>query len=103
MNPTTDRWPRVAMAVASHLALLALWYAFVRFGHVPKFVMPSPVDTAASPLAGNYQWWTNVAVTATQIYCRYLLALPVGVLLALLFTRSKTLAATVMPLLVSLN
>jgi len=98
-----DRWPRMAMAVASHLALLALWYAFVRFGHVPKFVMPSPIDTAAALLAGNYQWWTNVAVTATEIYGGYLLALAIGVLLALLFTWSKPLEAAMMPLLVSLN
>src|SRR4051794_8460936 len=103
MNATAERWPRLAMAVVSHLALLALWYAFVRFGHVPKFVMPSPIDTAASLLAGNYSWWTNVAVTATEIYGGYLLALAVGVLLALLFTWSKVLEAAMMPLLVSLN
>ena len=34
------------MAVVSHLALLLVWYLFVKFGDVPKFVMPSPVDTA---------------------------------------------------------
>ena len=33
------------MAVLSHLALLLVWYLFVKFGDVPKFVMPSPVDT----------------------------------------------------------
>ena len=36
------------MAVLSHLALLLVWYLFVKFGDVPKFVMPSPVDTAAT-------------------------------------------------------
>ena len=47
------------MAVASHLALLLVWYLFVKFGDVPKFVMPSPVDTAQALGAGNYNWWTN--------------------------------------------
>ena len=44
------------MAVLSHLALLAVWYLFVKFGDVPKFVMPSPADTAATlfgPRAGE--------------------------------------------------
>jgi NitT/TauT family transport system permease protein len=103
MNGLTDRWPRMAMAVASHLALLALWYAFVKFGNVPKFVMPSPIDTAQSLFAGNYNWWGNALVTATEIYGGYLFALVAGVFLALLFTWSKPLEAAMMPLLVSLN
>ena len=49
-----------SMAVASHLALLASsGTLFVKFGNVPKFVMPSPVDTAQSLFAGNYNWWGN--------------------------------------------
>ena len=91
------------MAVASHLVLLAVWYLFVKFGNVPKFVMPSPVDTAQTLLAGNYNWWGNGLVTATEIYGGYLFALIVGVFLALLFTWSKPLEALMMPLLVSLN
>ena len=103
MNNLTDRGPRIAMAVGSHLALLALWYLFVKFGNVPKFVMPSPVDTAQSLFAGNYNWWGNILVTGTEIYGGYLVALVVGVFLALLFTWSKPLEAALMPLLVSLN
>ena len=37
------------MAVASHLALLAVWYLFVKFGNVPKFVMPSPGPPVPPP------------------------------------------------------
>ncbi len=103
MTQITDRGPRIAMAVLSHLALLALWYAFVRFGDVPKFVMPSPVDTAAALFAGNYDWWGNILVTATEIYGGYAVALVVGVALALLFTWFKPLEAGMMPVLVSLN
>ena len=36
---------RYALAVASHLGLIAAWYLFVKLGEVPKFVMPSPYDT----------------------------------------------------------
>ncbi|MDQ2928932.1 MAG: ABC transporter permease subunit, partial [Pseudomonadota bacterium] len=100
---TQDRWNRTLMAVASHLALLVLWYAFVKFGDVPKYVMPSPVDTAKTLVLGNYQWWTNSLATATEIFGGYLIALVAGVLLALAFTWSKPLEALMMPLLVSLN
>ena len=35
-------------------ALLLLWYLFVKFGDVPKFVMPSPGDTAATLGRSSY-------------------------------------------------
>ena len=91
------------MAVASHLALLVLWYLFVKFGDVPKYVMPSPVDTARTLATSNYHWWSNALVTGAEIFGGYAIALVTGVLLALLFTWSKPLEAAMMPLLVSLN
>ena len=106
MTTLDDRWTRTLMAVVSHLALLLVWYLFVKFGNVPKFVMPSPVDTLATltgPKAGGYNWWGNAGVTALEIYGGYAAALVVGVLLALAFTWSRPLESLMMPLLVSLN
>ncbi len=82
---------RYALAVLAHLALLVIWYLFVRLGDVPKFVMPSPGATFEALLSPSYDWWANVSVTATEIFGGYFLALVIGVLLALVFTWSKTL------------
>ena len=98
-----DRIGRIALAIAAHLALLLVWYLFVKLGNVPRFVMPSPVDTLNALLQPNYSWWTNIAVTGTEIFAGYFLALVVGVALALAFSWSKTLESFFMPLLVSLN
>jgi NitT/TauT family transport system permease protein len=92
-----------ALGVAAHLLLLLAWYLFVRFGDVPKFVMPSPADTLRALFVPDYGWWPNIRVTATEIFGGYALALVVGVLLAMLFTWSKTLEAMMLPLLVTLN
>ena len=100
MNENLQRW---TLAVLAHIALVAAWYLFVKLGNVPRFVMPSPGDTLDALVAPNYNWWANVAVTATEIFGGYFLALIVGVALALVFTWSKTLEAFFMPLLVSLN
>ncbi|OFZ92701.1 MAG: nitrate ABC transporter permease [Betaproteobacteria bacterium RIFCSPLOWO2_02_67_12] len=99
----TETLTRYAFAVLAHLALLLAWYLFVKLGNVPKFVMPSPAETLDALLSPNYGWWSNVAVTATEIFAGYFLALVAGVALALAFTWSKTLEAFFMPLLVSLN
>ena len=103
MDRSNDNLTRYGYAVVSHLALLVIWYLFVRIYEVPKFVMPSPVETANALLVPNYDWWKNSLVTGTEIYGGYLLALVVGVLLALVFTWSRTMEAFFMPLLVSLN
>ena len=101
MNDTAAR--RYALAIAAHLALIAAWYLFVKLGNVPKFVMPSPEATLDALLQPNYSWWTNISVTATEIFGGYFLALVAGVALALLFSWSKALESFFMPLLVSLN
>jgi NitT/TauT family transport system permease protein len=103
MDRLNETLPRYALAVLSHTALVVAWYLFVKLGNVPKFVMPSPVETLDALLAPNYAWWSNIAVTATEIFGGYFLALGVGVVLALVFTWSKTLEAFFMPLLISLN
>jgi NitT/TauT family transport system permease protein len=91
------------LGALAHIALIAAWYLFVKFGDVPKFVMPSPEATLDALLTPKYDWWRNIAVTGTEIFGGYLLALLVGVGLALVFTWSKALEAFFMPLLVSLN
>ena len=100
MNETLQRY---ALAVLAHVALLLAWYLFVKLGDVPKFVMPSPGATLDALLAPNYDWWSNMLVTGTEIFAGYFLALVVGVGLALAFTWSKSLESFCMPLLVSLN
>ncbi|MGH8704953.1 MAG: ABC transporter permease [Burkholderiales bacterium] len=103
MDRFGETLPRYALAVLAHVALVAAWYLFVKLGNVPKFVMPSPVETANALLQPNYDWWKNSLVTITEIFAGYVLALVVGVALALAFTWSRLLEAFLMPLLVSLN
>lgn len=103
MDKSADRLPRYTLAVLMHVALIMLWYLFVKFSDVPKFVMPSPADTFNSLFTEGYDWWGNTAVTATEIFGGYFLALVVGVGLALFFTWSKLLETAFMPILVSLN
>jgi NitT/TauT family transport system permease protein len=98
-----DALQRYALAVLSHLMLVVVWYYFVVLGKVPKFVMPSPYDTVQALLVPNYRWTENIAVTSTEIFGGYALAVVTGVALALLFSWFRVLEMVAMPLLVSLN
>ena len=103
MDLVNSKIGRYALGAIAHLLWLAAWYLFVRLGDVPRFVMPSPADTLAALFVSDYGWWANTLVTGTEIFRGYAMALVVGVLLALLFTWSKTLESLMLPLLVTLN
>jgi NitT/TauT family transport system permease protein len=103
MNRLDSPAARWTFAVLAHLGLVLAWYLFVEIGRVPKFVMPSPQATLAALMVPDYAWGTNLAVTATEIFGGYFLALVVGVMLALAFTWSRPLEAIFLPLLVTLN
>ena len=84
MGANRDALQRYSLAVISHLLLVLAWYLFVELGHVPKFVMPSPLRDARTPcwfptIAGS----ENIAVTSVEIFGGYVLAVVVGIALAL--------------------
>jgi len=94
---------RYALAILAHVALIAVWFVVVTYGHVPSFIMPSPVATVATLGGVNYAWTANTLVTASEIFGGYALAVVVGVIAAIAFSWSETAEAAAMPLLVSLN
>ena len=103
MGARSQALQRYALAVLSHLGLVVAWYLFVKLGEVPKFVMPSPYDTVHALLVPNYRWLENIAVTSTEIFGGYIMAVAFGIGAALLFSWFRWLDMAIMPLLVSLN
>jgi NitT/TauT family transport system permease protein len=99
VNATVGHWILIA---ALHLAVVIVWYLFVVWGDVPSYVMPTPLATFES-LGEEYNWLHNTLVTAGEIFGGYLLAVAVGVGLALVFSWFRLLEVTIMPLVVSLN
>ena len=93
---------RYGLAILVHAVVILAWQLWVVLGKVPSYVMPSPLATVQS-LASDYGWLRNTAVTAAEVFGGYLLAVVVGVGLALVFSWSRLLHATFMPLIISLN
>jgi NitT/TauT family transport system permease protein len=103
MESTAESARRWGLAILVHVLLVLVWHYGIIIGQVPKFVMPTPLDTLNALIEPNYRWWENSVVTATEIFGGYFLAVVIGVSLALVFSWSRTLQSLVMPLLVSLN
>jgi NitT/TauT family transport system permease protein len=100
---SAEKAQRLALAVLAHVALIIAWYLFVTLGHVPAYVMPSPAATLATLGGAGYAWVSNTLVTASEIFGGYLLAVCVGVTVAIVFSWSSAAEAAAMPLVVSLN
>jgi NitT/TauT family transport system permease protein len=98
-----DSLQRYSLAVVSHLLLVLAWYLFVELGHVPKFVLPSPLQTVQALFVPNYRWVDNTLATGAEIFGGYILAVVIGIGIALLFSWFRFLEMLMMPLLVSLN
>lgn len=94
---------RYAFAILAHAALIAFWYLFVKYGKIPSFVLPGPIETISTLNGSTYHWITNTLVTAAEIFGGYILAIAIGVALATVLSWSKIAALIVMPLLVTLN
>ena len=94
---------RNGLAIVAHVAVIVVWYLFVTYGHVPSFIMPTPIATIATLGGTNYEWINNTLVTASEIFGGYFLAVSVGVIMAIVFSWSRMAEEAVMPLVVSLN
>ncbi len=94
---------RYGIAILSHLLLIVTWHYAVTIGKVPAFVMPTPLATIRTLLVPDYRWGENILATAAEIFGGYALAVAIGIALAALFTWSRLLELTMMPLLITLN
>lgn len=90
-------------AVLAHLGFLVIWQLAVVAGNVPRFIMPTPIATFETLLSSHYNWFAHIWATSSAIAVGYVLAVLVGVALAVLFVWTPSAYSTAMPLLVTLN
>jgi NitT/TauT family transport system permease protein len=99
----SEIWSRYGYAILGHLLLLGLWQAAVELGHIPSFVLPTPMATIRAFTEPNYRWGENIAATASEIFGGYGLAVVAAIAVAVIFSWFRRVEMLVMPVLVSLN
>lgn len=99
----SDQFPRYAIVVGVHLAVLLVWHLVSVSGMVRSFILPSPTATIMTLFHPRYQWLDNTWVTATEIFAGYGLAVVFGVVVALLFSWFRMLHAAFFPLFVTIS
>lgn len=94
---------RVIVILAVHLAVVAVWQSAVMLLDLPKYILPSPLETLQTLTRPHYSWLLNSLTTATEVFCGYALGVLIGIALALAFSWWKWLAVILLPLFVTLN
>ncbi|MGK2938288.1 MAG: ABC transporter permease [Solirubrobacteraceae bacterium] len=83
------------------LLLLGAWELYVHLGSVDELLLPAPSAIAAALVEDRALLWSNFTVTAAEVGLGVLLALIVGLLLAVGLHLSKTARRAFYPLLVA--
>src|SRR5471032_145610 len=99
----SEIWSRYGYAILGHLLLLGLWQTAVELGHIPSFVLPTPMATIRAFTEPNYRWGENIAATASEIFGGYGLAVVAAIAVAVIFSWFRRVEMLVMPVLISLN
>jgi len=92
---------RHALAILSHIALVALWW--LASLKAPSFILPSPARALATLAVARYDWARHTLVTGTEVFGGFALATLVGIALAVIFNWSAAVRRAVLPPLVTLN
>jgi len=78
-------------------ALLIVWEAAVRLGHVPSFMLPSPSAIGASLVGDFPRLFPSLVFTVGVTVLAFLAAASLGLLLALVMTSSRWMERTLFP------
>lgn len=99
MRPTRRLW-RAAAPTLGFLGVVVLWEAGVRVFAVPSFLLPSPSEIVAQSWAVRGQLAVNFLATLQTVAIGFAVSVAISFPLAFLIASSRTIAATIYPMLV---
>ena len=92
-----------ATVIGVHLALIVVWQLAIDLGGIRSFILPSPLAMLRTLARPEYHWVANSLATGQEVFGGFLLAVVLGVGLALLFSWSRLFTLLIFPIFVTLN
>lgn len=94
---------KYVLAIGVHVVAIGAWQVAADHGGLPRYILPSPWEMVQTLGRARNNWLANTWATTIEIGGGFLLAVVVGIGLALMFSWSRLATALLMPLLISLN
>jgi NitT/TauT family transport system permease protein len=98
-----ERWRRLFMPLAGGTALLSVWWALVAIFHVRPFIAPSPLVVAVTVYQKFGMLMANLAPTALEALCGFLLGNIAAIAIATVFVHYKTVERAFFPIAVLIH
>lgn len=102
-TPTSEKVLRVVIPLLTVLAVIGVWQGIVSVNHIPKYILPGPLDVAISL---GTDWpillpalWVTLQITFSALF----VALVGGVAIAVILVQSRWIELAVYPLTVILQ
>jgi len=99
------RWQTVSIDALYPLTAFVLaiggWAAFVHFGKVKSYLLPSPQSVFTTMIEQRLFLWEQTQVTLAEIVYGFVIAVVVGIFMAILISASPLIEKSVYPLLVA--
>jgi NitT/TauT family transport system permease protein len=83
--------------VAGFAILFAIWELAVRLFKVPKWLFPMPSAIFKTMIVNFWDFWPHIIITVETILIGFVIAVPIGLVLASIITRSKFLSSALSP------
>jgi NitT/TauT family transport system permease protein len=97
------RWRRRMLPIAGGAALLFFWWALVTVFQVRPFIAPAPQVVAVTFVHNFGMLMSNLAPTATEAVCGFLLGNLAAIVTATVFVHAKTMEQAFYPIVVLIN
>ncbi len=93
----TSAWPKLITPVAVGIAFLIAWEAVVRIKAIPSFLLPGPLLVAQTLVTDWATLSSSLWITLSISLAALLMAVVVGLFLAILFAQSKWIELAFFP------
>lgn len=96
-RPSSARLLQVCLPIATLAAGIAIWEAVVRLNHIPEYVLPAPSVVFATLIQDRSILFESLLTTLLTTVQGFIAAAVGGIVMALVFSRSKWLEYSLFP------
>lgn len=102
MSRSKEKIISIAAPLIMFLMVFALWEALVIAANIPKWLLPAPSAIFKSMIVNFSDFWPHILMTTQTVFIGFIIAVPVGLLLAALITNFSILNSALSPYIIFL-
>ena len=103
LEPADSTWKAVLGATVTLVALVVLWEAFVRYSHIPGWLLPAPSAIAEAMIEWRPDLVEHTAVTLYETIVGFVLSIVISIPLAVAVVYSPLLQNTIYPIMLAMQ